>query len=86
VDGLRRWLWDVRDPEGQWEALECDSVTAPKGRSARVKRLAFVVAIASLLVSAASFASDPLTGKVVGITDGDTITVLVDRKQGPHPR
>ncbi len=32
------------------------------------------------ILPVASFASEQLSGKVVGITDGDTLTVLVDRK------
>jgi endonuclease YncB( thermonuclease family) len=41
--------------------------------------LTLSVAVAGLL-PLASFASDHLSGKVVGITDGDTLTVLVDRE------
>jgi endonuclease YncB( thermonuclease family) len=42
--------------------------------------LALSVCLAALLIPLPSFASDQLSGKVVGITDGDTLTVLVDRK------
>ena len=38
------------------------------------------LSIAVLLLALASLASEQLSGKVVGITDGDTLTVLVDRK------
>jgi endonuclease YncB( thermonuclease family) len=45
---------------------------------------AFVTAMALLCVAMSAVAAEPrptiLRGKVVGVTDGDTITVLVDRK------
>src|SRR3990172_9348272 len=45
-------------------------------------RLAFPLLFALLAISGpVQTAERPLTGKVVGVTDGDTITVLVDR----HP-
>ena len=42
-------------------------------------RLLFVLAI--LLLASVSLAAEPYQAKVVGISDGDTITVLYDRTQ-----
>ena len=43
---------------------------------------AFLLTVAFVALSSrVNAAGEPLTGKVVGVTDGDTITVLVDR----HP-
>ena len=42
--------------------------------------LTLSVAVASLVVPLANLASGQLSGKVVGITDGDILTALVDRE------
>jgi endonuclease YncB( thermonuclease family) len=45
-----------------------------------VKWLVSSIVIGALLSPLASVASEDLSGKVIGITDGDTLTVLVERK------
>ena len=44
-------------------------------------RLQMVVAVLVLLAAGVAGAQTVLEGKVVGITDGDTLTLLVDRTQ-----
>jgi endonuclease YncB( thermonuclease family) len=40
-----------------------------------------ITAIALLIILAPAAYSDQLTGKVVGISDGDTITILTEQNQ-----
>ena len=43
--------------------------------------LKFLTFIVIIIISSASFASELFQGKVIGITDGDTIKILYDNKQ-----